>query len=220
MREGRSSIFIVEDHPLVRDGVLGLVDTDSSLTVSGTAGSFQEAVEKIRQSLCPDLLLLDINLPDREGLAAIKDILELCPRTKILVISMHEETLFATRTINAGASGYIMKTVPPDEILDAIHQVLRGNLYVSQAVRSQVLEKWRPGARKSTRGSKAVTLTPRERQVFDQIGQGKTLQQIASELGIATKTVETHRAKIKEKLGVTTNVDLIRYAATLSSDLE
>jgi len=173
--------------------------------------------ESSRQALAllksrePDLLLADITMPGKSGLELIKDVRVLLPAVSILVLSMHDETIYAERVIRAGARGYIMKSEGGAKMLDAIRTVLRGRVYVSENLSDQLLDRF-SGRRAPAPNSALGTLTDREFEVFQNLGQGLTSHEIGRELQVSPKTVDTHRLHIKQKLGLRTMPELIKYA--------
>jgi DNA-binding NarL/FixJ family response regulator len=204
------SILIVDDHPLFREGLVHLIGHERDLAVAGEAGTAAEAlalVEKIR----PALVLLDISLPDRNGLELIKDLHALRPELPVLVISMHDESLHAERVLRAGARGYIMKQEGGGKILDAIRRVLAGDIYVSEKMSALILERL-AGQRPKGSRSPIERLSDREFEVFSLLGQGLATREIARRLNLSVKTVEVHRANIKRKLGLRTATELVRHA--------
>jgi DNA-binding NarL/FixJ family response regulator len=203
-------ILIVDDHPMMREGLAQLIGNDPSLEVCGEAGDANDAVEKIN-SLKPDLVLADITLPGKNGLELIKDIQTMHPAVLVLVISMHDEALYVERVLRAGARGYIMKQEGGKKIAQAIRQVLDGQIYVSEKMSAKILEIF-SGHRADVARSPVEKLTDREFEVFQLIGQGVDTRQMAEKLHLSTKTIEVHRANIKAKLQVNTMAGLIRYA--------
>jgi DNA-binding NarL/FixJ family response regulator len=206
----RRKILIVDDHPMMREGLAQLIGNDPSLEVCGEAGDAHDAVEKIN-SLKPDLVLTDITLPGKNGLELIKDIQTMHPGVLVLVISMHDEALYVERVLRAGARGYIMKQEGGKKIAQAIRQVLEGQVYVSEKMSAKILEIF-SGHRANVASSPVEKLTDREFEVFQLIGQGVETKQMAEKLHLSTKTIEVHRANIKAKLQVNTMAELIRYA--------
>jgi DNA-binding NarL/FixJ family response regulator len=204
------TLLIVDDHPLFREGLVHLIQQERDLAVCGEAGTAGEAltlVEKLR----PSLVLLDISLPDRNGLELIKDLHTLRPQLPVLVISMHDESLHAERVLRAGARGYIMKQEGGGKILEAIRQVLAGQIYVSDKMSALLLERL---AGQRPRGSRSPIerLSDREFEVFSLLGHGLATREIARRLSLSIKTVEVHRANIKRKLGLRTATELVRHA--------
>jgi DNA-binding NarL/FixJ family response regulator len=203
-------VLIVDDHPMMREGLAQLIGNDPGLEVCGDAGDAQEALEKIA-SLKPDLVLTDITLPGKNGLELIKDIQALHPGVLVLVLSMHDETLYVERVLRAGGRGYIMKEEGGKKIAQAIRQVLDGQIYVSEKMSAKILEIF-SGHGANVAASPVETLTDREFDVFQLIGQGLATKQMADKLHLSTKTIEVHRANIKAKLGLGSMAELIRYA--------
>jgi DNA-binding NarL/FixJ family response regulator len=203
-------ILIVDDHPMMRQGLAQLISSEPDLAVCQEADTAGQALDLVAARK-PDLVLLDISLPDRNGLELIKDIHVFCPEVLILVVSMHDETLYAERVLRAGARGYIMKQEGGKKLMAAIRQVLNGQIYVSEKMSAKILEIF-SGRRGEAGGSPVERLSDREFEVFQLIGEGKGTRDIAGHLRLSVKTVEVHRANIKEKLKVKTATDLVRYA--------
>ena len=206
----RRRILLVDDHPFMRAGLGALIDRQADLAVCGEAGNPAEAFAQLRQSK-PDLVLTDLTMPGRSGLEFIKDLLAAEPELTVLVISMHDEAVYAERVLRAGARGYIMKEAGGENLLTAIRQVLRGEVYVSPKMSARILENL-SGARPRGSSSPIEKLTDREFEVFQLIGQGKSTRDIAAQLSLSPKTVDVHRANIKEKLGLQDATALIRHA--------
>ena len=208
-KEGKK-IFIVDDHPVFREGLAGLIRGEADLTVCGEANSAPQALTAIER-FKPDLVLVDIGLPGRSGLELIKDIRALRPETAVLVISMHGESLYAERVLRAGGRGYIMKQEGPEKILQAIRQVLGGQLYLSGSMSSRILDAF---SGNHTQGGSAISrLSDRELEVLQLVGQGKDSRAIAKQLNLSFKTVDAHRGRIKAKLALKNHTELISYAA-------
>jgi DNA-binding NarL/FixJ family response regulator len=206
----RRRIFIVEDHPMTRRGLNGLINNESDLMVCGEAGSAAQALEGIKQHK-PHLALVDITLPHRSGLLLVKDIRLTCPDVYVLVISMHDESLYAERVLHAGGHGYLMKDQGGLKLLDAIRQVLEGKTCVSEGVSRGIIDSF--SGRRKHKGSQFLSqLTEREFQVFQLIGQGLPTAEIGRRLQLSPKTVDSHRLHIKEKLNVQNLPELMRYA--------
>jgi len=203
-------ILIVDDHPMMRQGLAQLINNEPDLTVACEADTAGQALDQAVATR-PDLVLLDISLPDKNGLELIKDICVLCPEVLVLVVSMHDETLYAERVLRAGARGYIMKQEGGKKLMEAIRQVLSGRIYVSDKMSAKILEIF-SGRRAEIAGSSVERLSDREFEVFQLIGEGKGTRDIAGHLHLSVKTVEVHRANIKEKLKLKTATDLVRYA--------
>ena len=206
----RKRILIVDDHPVFRDGLLGLIEREGDLTVCGEANDARQALAA-SERLKVDLILVDIGLPGKSGLELIKDIRAVRPQTSVLVISMHDETLYAERVLRAGGRGYIMKQEGPEKILHAIRQVLNGQVYVSPRISARILDAL--SGRRDGAASPIALLTDREFEVLRLIGQGKDSRVVARQLNLSVKTVDAHRAHIKSKLDLKSGTELIVYAA-------
>jgi DNA-binding NarL/FixJ family response regulator len=206
----RKRFLLVDDHPFMRAGLGALIDRQPDLAVCGEAGNPAEAFAQLRDTK-PDLVLTDLTMPGRSGLEFIKDLLAAAPALTVLVISMHDEAVYAERALRAGARGYIMKEAGGENLLAAIRQVLRGEVYVSPKMSARILENL-SGARPRGSSSPIEKLTDREFEVFQLIGQGKSTRDIAAQLSLSPKTVDVHRANIKEKLGLQDATALIRHA--------
>jgi DNA-binding NarL/FixJ family response regulator len=202
-------ILIVDDHPMMREGLRTLISREHDLVVCGEAETAAQALDAVA-NLKPDLVLVDIALPGPNGIELIKDICVLQHVVLILVISMHEESLHAERVLRAGARGYIMKQESGPTMMQAIRQVLAGRIYLSDKMSARILENV-VGQR--TKASPIERLSDREWEVFQLIGRGKSTVQIADELHLSTKTVEAHRARVKEKLDLQTMTELISFAS-------
>ena len=203
-------IFIVDDHPMMRQGLAQLIGVESDLAVCGEAENAGAALNAIG-TLKPDLVLADISLPDKNGLELIKDFQALRPGLPVLVISMHDESLYAGRVLRAGGRGYIMKQEGGKKLMQAIRQVLEGKIYVSEKMSADILETF-SGRRAGTGSSPVEKLTDREFEVFQLVGQGRGTRDIAGKLHLSVKTVEVHRANIKAKLKLESGSELIRFA--------
>lgn len=206
----RKRVLLVDDHPFMRAGLGALIDRQSDLQVCGEAGSPAEALQAIAREK-PDLVLTDLTMPGRSGLEFIKDLKALHADLAILVMSMHDETVFAERALRAGARGYIMKEAGGENLLTALRQVLRGEVYVSPRMSARILEGLSGGKARGS-SSPIEALTDREFEVFQLIGQGKGTRDIAAQLHLSPKTVDVHRANIKEKLGLADITAVIRHA--------
>lgn len=203
-------ILIVDDHPMMRTGLAQLIDNEPDLKVCAEADTAGQAIDIVAKQKF-DLALLDISLPDKNGLELIKDIRSLRSDLPVLVVSMHDEMVYAERVLRAGGRGYIMKQEGGVKFLSAIRQVLAGQVYVSQNMSSRILEVF-SGRQPDNFGSPVRKLSDREFEVFQLIGQGIGTREIADKLHLSVKTVEVHRANIKEKLSLKTATELVRYA--------
>lgn len=207
-------MLIIDDHPMMRQGLAQLIDNEPDLKVMAEADTGGQGLDIVVGKKL-DLAIIDISLPDKNGLELIKDILSVKPELPVLIVSMHDEALYAERVLRAGARGYIMKQEGGPKLLTAIRQVLTGQIYVSEKMSARILESF-SGRRTGAGASPMERLSDREFEVFQLIGQGKGTKEIAVHLKLSVKTVEVHRAKIKEKLSLTTATDLVRYAVRWS----
>ena len=206
----KKKVFIVDDHPVFRDGLVRIAAQVPGVVVCGEAGDAKTAFDAISQ-LQPDLVLMDINLPGKSGLELLQDVHALQPDLPVLVISMHDEQLYAERVLRAGGRGYIMKQEGPDKMKEAITKVLNGQVYASERTASAILDAIsRPRSLSST--STLGKLTDRELEILRLTGQGKDNRTIAQELHISLKTVDTHRSHLREKIGLKNGTELIHYA--------
>jgi DNA-binding NarL/FixJ family response regulator len=204
-------LFLVEDHPITREGFAQLLNFESDLQVCGQATTAQEAVLAV-QAAQADLVIVDMSLAGASGLDLIKDLGQRHPALPILVLSTHEESLYAERALRAGAKGYVMKSEPTEHIFTAIRHVLRGKIYLSQRMHERLAGKL--AADSSADGASEMDiLTDRELVVFQLIGQGRSTTQIAAALNLSPSTVATHRAHIQEKLHLETLPELVCRAA-------
>ena len=208
--KNKKRILIVDDHPMMRQGLAQLIGDEADLTVCGEAEKASQALTAVGK-LKPDLVLADISLPDKSGLELIKDLRAIQPGLVVLVISMHDESLYAERVLRAGGRGYIMKQEGGKKLMAAIRQVLSGQIYVSEKISARILEGF-SGQRAAAGSSPVDKLSDRELEVFQLIGEGIGTREIATQLHLSVKTVEVHRAHIKEKLGLNTAPELVRFA--------
>ena len=201
---------MVEDHPIVREGLTLLIGNDPGLSVCGTKDSMHDALASIREAK-PDVVVVDITLGDGNGLELIRSLHKQLPKLPILVLSMHHEDLQAERALRAGARGYVMKSEAMDTVRAAIHRVLHGEIFVSERMVSRMLDKM-VKLRTPEAPSLLESLTDREFDVFRLIAQGIGPTQIALQLGLSVKTIETHREHIKDKLRLDNGTELTRFA--------
>lgn len=214
----RRSIFVVEDHPIMRDGICQLIAQQNDLEVCGGAGGGPEALEALG-SLSPDLMLVDISLGGMDGIELIKAVKKRAPRLPILVLSMHEESLYAERAVRAGAKGYVMKHASADTLLEAIRKVLAGKVFLSPAMTEKLLEK-ASGAIPAGSESPVAALSDREFEIFKLVGRGLRTRRISAELNLSVKTVETYYSRIKQKLSLKDASELLQMAIAWTADLE
>ncbi len=206
-----SRILLVDDHPLLREGLSRLIAAEPGMSVCAMAGSVQEALAAVECEK-PDLIVSDLTLPGRNGLEFIKDLGAIHPEIPVIVLSMHDELVYAERVLRAGGRGYVMKDTPPDRLLEAIRTVLAGGIFASQTVTNHFLKALSSGKHMSQPSFPLERLTDREMEVFELIGQAKSNHEIASRLGISPRTLDAHRAHIREKLGLADSNELTRHA--------
>jgi len=209
-RSNPTRVLIVDDHPITRRGMAQLIGQERDLLLCGEAGDAEHALSALA-TLKPELVVVDVTLPGKPGLELLKDISAAYPDVLTLVVSMHDEALYAERALRAGARGYLMKNEGGDALIEAIRCVLSGKVYLSPAFSAKVLDNL---SGRRHRGDETILglLTDREFEVFQAVGQGLTTAQIGVQLHMSGKTVETHRLHIREKLGLKTAPELARYA--------
>ena len=206
----RKQVLLVDDHPMTRAGLAQLINKQPDMEVCWEAGNAAEALAKLSE-LKPDIILTDITMPGRSGIELIKDVLAIHPGLPFLVVSMHDELIYAERALRAGARGYIMKEAGGEKLLAAIRCVLAGQVYVSDRMSANLLDSL-TGRRPRGSGSPIEKLSDREFEVLQLIGQGKSTREIAEHLHLSPKTVDVHRSHIKEKLELKDITSLMRYA--------
>ncbi len=209
-KKAKNRILLVDDHPIVRQGLSELINNEKDVAICGTAEDLNSALEAI-ENLKPDLVIVDISLRGSNGIELLKNIKVRHPKMLVLMLSMHDESLYAVRALRAGASGYIMKQEATEKVLTAIRQVLRGEIYLSEKMEKKMMQQL-VGGRAARSGSPLEDLSDRELEVFNLIGQGHGTRQIAEELHLSIKTIESHRAHIKEKLNLKNATELVQYA--------
>jgi two-component system NarL family response regulator len=195
-------VLIVDDHPMVTEGIQSILESYDDITVVGTLNNGREAVETVCK-LKPDVVLMDLNMPEVSGLNATEMILEKCPDTHILILSMHNSPEYISTALSHGAKGYVLKDVPTDEIKKAIEAVMDGGEYLCTGAKTALAPRITDGRE---------TLTGREQTILLELAQGKSNKDVASTLSISVRTVETHRNNIKRKLGISSTAGLTRYA--------
>jgi DNA-binding NarL/FixJ family response regulator len=205
----KTRIFILDDHPIVRQGIAEMINDEADMTVCGESDNYQEAMGVV-ENLKPDVILVDISLNGSSGLEFLKSLKIHNPDCKALILSMHDETLYAERALREGARGYIMKQEATEKIMDAIRHVMKGQIYLSDHMMERILEKKYGGI--SADASPIEALSDRELEVFRMIGEGISTSLIAKQLHRSVKTIETYRARIKVKLNLKNNMELIRLA--------
>ncbi len=206
----KNRVYLVDDHPIVRQGLIKLIEQEEGLEVCGEAGNVSDALAAIRE-LDPDVILVDISLEDSNGLELIKLIDDLGLQIPMLVLSMHDESLYAEHALRAGASGYVMKQAASNTLIQAIEKVMDGEIYVSKNMSSQMLKMaFRSGGEDARTGAELLSL--RELEVFELIGRGNSTREIAEQLNLSVKTIETYRAHIKDKLQLRSGTELKQRA--------
>ncbi len=203
-------VLIVDDHPLVRRGLMEMLRSQPGVEVCGEAADAASTWRELERTR-PQLVMLDLSIPGSDGLELLKCIRARYPAIRILVVSMHEEHTYAERALRAGALGYVHKHEPPETIIHATHEVLAGRRYVSREVEERLLARLNgsaPGVERPARDA----LSDRELEVLAMLGEGKTTSQIADELHLSRKTVQSHREHLKQKLRLRNAAELVRYA--------
>lgn len=203
-------ILIVDDHPIFRQGLAQLINQENDLCVCGEADDYHGALKAVEE-MKPAMVIVDITLKDMSGIDLIKEIRKLHKGINMLVISMHDESLYAERALRAGAKGYVMKQEAADSIVQAIRQVIAGGIYASPKMTEQMLSRFVDGSSDSVE-SPLKALTDREIDVFQLIGEGLGISEIGLRLHLSVKTIGTYRERIKEKLNLKNSTELLRYA--------
>ncbi len=203
-------VFIVDDHPIVRQGLAQLINNESDLEVCGHGEDAFESLRTIRQ-MKPDIALVDISLKESDGIELLKELRAQDPDLPVLILSMHDESLYAERALRAGARGYIMKQEAPQALLAAVRRVLDGQVYVSDRMSATLLQRM-VGGRKPGGELPMDRLTDRELEIFRMIGAGMSVKEIADKLCLSAKTIEAHREHMKEKLNFKSSAELLRFA--------
>jgi len=212
LKKNKRRVFLVDDHPLLRDGLTRLINQEHDLAVCGEAHTAHEAL-KIIPGLKPDVIIVDITLPgSSNGMDLIKNMRLRSFKSSILVLSMHDEALYAERVLRAGAKGYIMKQEASKEVLKALHRVLSGEIYLSKTMGAKMLHRIADNRPDTHMEAPTGGLSDRELQVFELIGQGRGTRDIAIELSISVKTVESYRAHIKTKMDLKDAHELTQHA--------
>jgi DNA-binding NarL/FixJ family response regulator len=205
----KSKVLLVDDHAILTAGLAELINQQKDLTVCGTAVDQNKALTQIER-LMPDLVLVDISLKGSNGIELLKNLKARYPKLPVLILSMHEEEVYAMRAVRAGASGFIMKQEATDKVLEAIRKVLGGEVFLSERMEKRVMQQF--VGRNPKTGSPIDDLSDRELEVFGLLGQGRGTRQIAEQLHLSIKTIESHRTHIKEKLNLKDANELIQHA--------
>jgi len=209
----KRKVLLVDDHPIVREGMALLINREPDLAVCADAEESNSALQAI-ESLRPDLAIVDISLPGRDGLELLKMIRAKDPQLPVLILSMHGEGVYAERALRAGANGYIMKHEATEKVLIAIRRILNREIYVSEQMANRMLRHFAGarGAHESNDRSPLDGLSDRELEVLRRMGEGQSTRQIAEELHLSVKTIETHQARVKEKLSLRSSRELVQFA--------
>jgi DNA-binding NarL/FixJ family response regulator len=209
-KKNPTRILIVDDHPLLRQGITRLINQEDDMMVCGEADEPGKAMGAIAEAR-PDIIILDISLKGASGIELLKNIKARYPRLQVLILSMHDESVYAQRALRAGAAGYIMKQEATEKVLVALRRILSGEVYLSDELGTKLLNRM-VGGRGTMTGSPIEELSDRELEVFGLIGQGHGTRPIAEKLHLSVKTVESHRAHIKEKLNLKNATELVHHA--------
>lgn len=205
------TVFLVDDHAVVRDGLQLLLETHEDIKVVGDAANGREAVQQVAQ-LCPDVVVMDITMPELNGTEATRQIRTTCPSAQVVVLSMHSTTEHVFRALEAGARGYLMKESAGVEVAKAVRTVHSGHRYLSQKISDKVIDDYVRRRQVIKEMNPLAHLTPREREVLQLIVEGKPSADIAAALSLSTKTVQTYRSRLMRKLGINNLPDLIKFA--------
>ena len=203
-------VLIVDDHPIVRQGLRRVMENEEDLEVCGEAETARDARAAIKEQ-APDVIIADISLKQGDGIELVRDVRAHHPQLPILVLSMHDETIYAERMLSAGANGYIMKQAASEQFLVSLRRVLDGGIYVSEAIGNNMIQKFASGGN-YTSANPIDRLSNRELQILHMIGKGMSTRETAHSLNLSVKTVESHRQRIKRKLNLTTGTQLVQYA--------
>jgi DNA-binding NarL/FixJ family response regulator len=206
----KKTVFVVDDHPLLRQGLALMINRESDLVVCGEAEEAQAAMSAIAAKQ-PDILIADISLNGPDGLDLLKSLRTLYPDLPVLILSMHDESIYAERALRARANGYIMKQEATEKVLIAVRRILSGEIYLSDRMANKLLHQYISGTAVDMR-SRLSTLSDRELEVFRLIGEARSTRQIAEKLHLSIKTVETYQAHIKDKLSLRSGRELVRHA--------
>ncbi len=210
VQTAKKSVLVVDDHPLMRQGLAMLINQQQDMQVCGEAEEAQAAMHAIAH-LRPDIVILDISLAGPDGLDVLKNLRASDPDLPVLILSMHDEAIYAERALRARANGYIMKQEASDKVLVAVRRILNGDIYLSDRMSNKLLQQFIGGA-PSMIQSRIASLSDRELEVFRLIGEGHATREIAEEIHLSVKTVETYQAHIKEKLSLRSGRELIQHA--------
>jgi len=209
----KKKVLLVDDHALFREGLKAIISRKSQYEIIGEAGNAKEAMDLLRK-LAPDLILLDIALPDQNGIILTREILKILPKTRVLIVSMHTQSDYILKTFQGGASGYVVKESASEKLLQGMECVLKGETFMDSSVSQNILKKLIkvPEKKDKTPETRYDSLSPREQEIMLLLVEGKSAKQIAEKLFISAKTVENHRSNIMQKLELHSTIELFRYA--------
>ncbi len=212
----KKTILIVDDHPLIREGLISILKSAAGYEVVGQVGNARNAIRMVK-NLKPDLVLLDLALPDKSGIELSREIRNISPPTRILIVSMHSRVDYIVKAFQAGATGYMVKESATEKLLQGIEHVVNGEYFMDGSVSHRVVEKLMQTSEKEMKITDAAyeTLTPREQEITVLLAEGYSAKETAAKLFISPKTVENHRTSIMNKLGIHSTLELVRYAARL-----
>ena len=214
----KTRVLLVDDHPIVREGLIRVLSEEPDLFVCGEAGDGRQAMQTIAD-LKPDVAIVDVSLDGSHGIDLVKNISAQYPEVKVLMLSVHDESLYAERAVRAGAKGYVMKTEPTEKLLQALRLVIQGRIYLSQAYTLRVLNRFAGKDAEQTL-TPIETLSDRELEVLEMLGQGHRTREIADQLHLSAKTIQTYREHLKDKLNLPDGVSLMRFAVQWSDSGE
>ena len=212
----KKTILIIDDHTLFREGLRAIIERGPAYEVVGEAGNSREGLQLV-EKYKPDLVLVDISLPDRSGIELTRDIIKLSSKSRIIIVSMHSKTDYIVKAFQAGATGYVIKESAATKLLQGIGSVLKGDYFMDAAVSQKVVEKLAGIKEKKVKVTNAAydALTPREQEVMILVAEGLSTNEISERLFISPKTVENHRSRIMQKLNLHSTIELARYATKL-----
>ena len=202
-------VYLIDDHPLLVQGITQLINAESDMCVVGATGEWTVALKQIKD-LNPGIIVLDITLANANGVEVLKNLKVHYPELKVLMLSMHDEDLYAMRSVRAGAFGYVMKAAATEQVVTAIRQIIKGEIYLSEGLARRTMSKL--VGRKEANSSLLDDLSDRELEVYQLVGDGMTTRQIANRLHLSVKTIESHKAHLKEKLHLQTATELAQHA--------
>ncbi len=205
------TVFLADDHAVVRDGLRYMLEAQSDMEVVGDAANGRDAVRQVGK-LCPDVVIVDIAMPELNGIAAAREISEVCPRSQVIILSMHSTTEHVFRALQAGARGYLLKESAGIEVVEAVRAVHAGRRYLSDKISEQLVDDYVQQRQASAAKSPLARLSPRERQVLQLVVEGRSSVEIAEMLFLSPKTVDTYRSRLMRKLGISDLPALVKFA--------